>query len=185
MIYKTCPDCGANLDPDETCDCAKEKKLPATNETASLNTHTDNDDDHTVSEYSISDYPELVKSFDLRDLRQKKELTVKDIIAVLQPEFPGFDKTVNSKAENPHKYGVTLYYKAIDIILHKYAPEMLAKEKCRRNGYHKLTAMLSCRVDNDTYNRFKAAIKRAGYETVQAALTELTIKFIESEENSK
>lgn len=21
MLYKTCPCCGANLDPDETCDC--------------------------------------------------------------------------------------------------------------------------------------------------------------------
>ena len=183
MIYKTCPDCGANLDPGEICDCAKEKKLPATNETASLNTHTDNGNS-TVSEYSIADNPELVKSFDLRDLRQKKELTVKDIIAVLQPEFPGFDKTVNSKAENPHKYGVTLYYKAIDIILRNYAPEMLKKEKRRRNGYHKLTATLFCRVDTDTYNRFKAAIKRAGYETVQAALTELALKFIETEENN-
>jgi hypothetical protein len=26
--YKTCPDCGANLDPGETCDCKKEKKEP-------------------------------------------------------------------------------------------------------------------------------------------------------------
>ena len=182
MIYKTCPDCGANLDPGETCDCAKEKKLPATNETASIQTQTDNGE--TVSEYSIADNPELVKSFDLRDLRQKKELTVKDIVAVLQPEFPGFDKTVNSKAENPHKYGVTLYYKAIDIILRRYAPEVLAKEKRRRNGYHKLTATLFCRVDTDTYNRFKAAIKSAGYQSVQAALTELTLKFIETEENN-
>lgn len=23
--YWTCPDCGANLDPDEQCDCGKEK----------------------------------------------------------------------------------------------------------------------------------------------------------------
>jgi len=22
MIYKTCPECGANLDPQETCDCS-------------------------------------------------------------------------------------------------------------------------------------------------------------------
>ncbi len=100
MIYKTCPDCGANLDPGETCDCAKEKKLPATNETASLNTHTDNGDS-TVSEYSISDNLELVKTFDLRDLRQKKNLPGKDVIELLRKHFLGYDKTVQSKAENP------------------------------------------------------------------------------------
>lgn len=26
-FYKTCPDCGANLDPGELCDCQKEKDL--------------------------------------------------------------------------------------------------------------------------------------------------------------
>lgn len=26
--YKTCPDCGANLDPDEHCDCHKEAQMP-------------------------------------------------------------------------------------------------------------------------------------------------------------
>lgn len=31
MGYKTCPYCGANLDPDEQCDCQKEKTaLPPT-----------------------------------------------------------------------------------------------------------------------------------------------------------
>lgn len=31
MGYKTCPYCGANLDPDEQCDCQKEKS-PATDQ---------------------------------------------------------------------------------------------------------------------------------------------------------
>lgn len=25
MIFKTCPNCGANLDPSETCDCQEEE----------------------------------------------------------------------------------------------------------------------------------------------------------------
>ena len=182
MFYKTCPDCGANLDPGETCDCVKEKKLPATNDTASNHTQTDNGE--SVSETSIADFPEIVKSFDLRDLRQRKELTVKDIIAVLQPEFPGFDKTANSKVEKPGYYGISLCLRAIDIVLRTYAPEMLEKEKRRRNGNHKLTATLFCRVDNDTAERFKAAAKKAGYQTVQAAMTDLTLQFIESEEHN-
>lgn len=183
MIFKTCPDCGASLDPGETCDCTKEKKLPATNETASIHTQTDNG--KPASEYSIADNSELVKSFDLRDLRQEKNIQAKDIVELLRRDYPGFDKMLNSKVENGEKYGITLRWQAIDIVLRKYAPEKLTREKRRRNGYHKLTASLSCRVDNDTYSRFKAAMKKAGYDTVQDALTELVLKFIETEENNE
>ncbi|MDF2984930.1 MAG: hypothetical protein K0R50_440 [Eubacterium sp.] len=28
MIYRTCIYCGANLDPNETCDCAKKEAAP-------------------------------------------------------------------------------------------------------------------------------------------------------------
>lgn len=31
--YETCPRCGANLDPGEICDCQKEEKLFALNQT--------------------------------------------------------------------------------------------------------------------------------------------------------
>lgn len=31
MYYRTCPDCGAHLDPSEQCDCKKEKQ-PQENE---------------------------------------------------------------------------------------------------------------------------------------------------------
>lgn len=29
MIYRTCPNCGAYLDPGEICDCRNEEKTPA------------------------------------------------------------------------------------------------------------------------------------------------------------
>lgn len=28
MYYKTCPNCGANLDPNEACDCTKKEAVP-------------------------------------------------------------------------------------------------------------------------------------------------------------
>lgn len=28
MFYKTCPNCGANLDPNEVCDCTKKEAVP-------------------------------------------------------------------------------------------------------------------------------------------------------------
>ena len=42
MQYRTCPYCGANLDPCERCDCQDEKKeaAPAASETTSgIDTH--------------------------------------------------------------------------------------------------------------------------------------------------
>lgn len=32
-MYRTCPDCGANLDPGEVCDCRKEKAVTGGNDT--------------------------------------------------------------------------------------------------------------------------------------------------------
>ena len=182
MIFRTCPDCGANLDPGESCDCVKEKKLPTTNATAS-NAQTDNE--RTVSDYSISDFPEIVKSLDLQELRRKKNLSVKSVIEILRPAFPGFDKVIYSKAENPQKYGITLYYKAMDIFLMKFAPEMLEKEKRRRNGGHKLTATVMCRVDNATHTQLRAAITRDGYSSVQSWLTEIVLNYIKKTEEKE
>jgi hypothetical protein len=34
---KTCPDCGARLDPQESCDCKKSEAAPAGTETTSKN----------------------------------------------------------------------------------------------------------------------------------------------------
>ncbi len=37
MNNKTCPDCGARLDPQESCDCKKSEAAPAGTETTSKN----------------------------------------------------------------------------------------------------------------------------------------------------
>lgn len=38
MQYYTCPDCGANLDCNEVCDCKKEKQSPENEDCSSSNT---------------------------------------------------------------------------------------------------------------------------------------------------
>lgn len=34
--YRTCPDCGAALDPSESCDCQNKKELPGATNTEQL-----------------------------------------------------------------------------------------------------------------------------------------------------
>ena len=48
MFYRTCPDCGANLDPGERCDCRKEKEPSEMRQT--LRTATQNRDDENLTE---------------------------------------------------------------------------------------------------------------------------------------
>lgn len=37
MLYHTCPECGANLDPGESCDCQDEKEPDQCNDSDSKN----------------------------------------------------------------------------------------------------------------------------------------------------
>lgn len=175
MFYKTCPDCGANLDPAEKCDCQKEKNPPHANELGSL----DNTGNSVAApKCSISDNAAIVKNFDLRGLRQNKNVSAKDVINLVCSMYPGYDKTLNSKCENGDKYGITLKIKAQNAIILEFAPELMEKEKRRRQGYHKLTATVFCRVDSETHQRLREKIIKEGWTSIQSWLTEIILNYL-------
>lgn len=175
MLFKTCPDCGASLDPAEKCDCQKEKNPPHANESGSF---TNNGGSITAPNCSISDNTAIVNNFDLRSLRQKKNISAKDIIELVRSMFPGFDKTLHSKCENGDKYGITLKISAQNAIIMKHAPELMEKEKRRRQGNHKLTATVFCRVDNETHRKLHDKIRNEGWTSVQSWLTEIILEYL-------
>lgn len=177
MIFKTCLDCGANLDPNEICECRKEKSPTLTTEADSFHSDTDSGT-NAVSEISITDFARIVKDFDLKDFRRDKDIPAREIIAEVRAIYPSYDKMLQSKCENGEKYGIMLRFKAVDAVIKRFAPEKYEAIKKRRQGGHKLTATVFCRVDAETHRKLRAAIDKAGYPSVQAWVAEKVLDFI-------
>ena len=157
MYIRRCPDCGANLDPGETCDC-KRKGSPHANEI--------DPEDKTATSYPhtviIPPSRKDCKRNVLRDIRLKKSVPPKEIVETIRALYPGFDKTLLSKCEHTEKYGIEPCRRAADAVLEKYSPEELERERHRRNGCHRLKHQISCRVDAATHARLHEQIQLDG-----------------------
>ena len=160
MYYRQCHECGASLDPGEKCDCEKEKGLPDANQNSPMR--------DTLSHISsIAQKSEKIKVNPLRELRISKNLQAKDMDLTVRTLYPKFDKMLQSKCEHGEEYGIDLKTKAMDALLAKYAPELLAKEKHRRDGCHRLKCKVMCRLEDEEYAELWKRIKKDGFDTMQ------------------
>lgn len=119
---------------------------------------------------SIAQTAKKSKGNILRDLRISKNLPAKDMVLTVRTLYPKFDKMLQSKCEHGEEYGIDLKTKAMDALLAKYAPELLAQVKHRRDGCHRLKCKVSCRLEDDEYAELVKRIKEDGFDTMQAWL---------------
>jgi len=105
-----------------------------------------------------------------------------DTVKVL---FPKYDKMLQSKCEHGEEYGIDLKSKALDALLEKYAPELLEKERHRRNGCHRLKCQVACRLEDDEYAELIKAVKDDGFDTMQSWLTFSIRKYLKSKKKEK
>lgn len=173
-MHRRCPDCGAYLDPEEKCDCKKEKSC------AEKNGHSSREATNS-RKTRISQNVKIVNNI-LRELRVTNKIPADELVKEVRKIFPKYDKTLQSKCERTEEYAVELCRKALDALLEKYDTELLDKAKKMRNGYHKLTKQVTCRLDDETYDVLQSIKEREGYETVQAFMTDKIINYIK--ENS-
>ena len=92
------------------------------------------------------------------------------MITVVREIYPKYDKMLQSKCEHGDEYGVDIRYDAMDALLAKYAPELLEAEKRRRQGGHKLTKRIACRLEDDEYDRLVKCVKEDGFDQMNAWL---------------
>ena len=163
--YTVCPDCGANLDYGEKCDCKKEG-LPRGNGNSPNVSGPQLEHNPMIAQKT-----EKVNGNPLRDLRITKNIPAKDMVDVVKALYSKYDKQLQSKCEHGDEYGIDLKTKAMDALLEKYAPELLAKEKHRRDGGHRLKCKVSCRLEDDDYAKLIKYIKDDGFDTMQSWLT--------------
>lgn len=110
----------------------------------------------------------------IRELRQELGIPVKDIVEVIKPMYPKFDKVMQSKAENP-EYGVELRKDAVEAVYRKFAPEKLEKRDT-----HRLTCRISCRLENEDCEKLKLISSSEGYETMQEFLSDIVLEIIKN-----
>ena len=164
MKHPVCPDCGANLDFGEKCDCKKKNGSPDANQ------NDPRTDAKSCSRFSIPQTVKKIKGNPLRELRISKNIPAKEMITVVREIYPRYDKMLQSKCEHGDEYGVDIRYDAMDALLAKYAPELLEAEKRRRQGGHKLTKRIACRLEDDEYDRLVKCVKEDGFDQMNAWL---------------
>lgn len=111
----------------------------------------------------------------VKDFRTERGLTSTQIVAVMREQYPGYDKYLNSKVENPEKYGVRIVNDAerlLEEAFSRTAPEP-RKRDCRR-----LPQRIQCRLSKTDYTRLQQALKREGYDTIQAGITALIERYL-------
>lgn len=116
-------------------------------------------------------------SDELRALRTTKNIPVKDMVEVVKPLYPKYDKTVQSKCENGDAYGVQLRDDAMEALYKAFDPEALARKR-KKKDHHKLTCRIACRLDDATYMKLISLIRQDGFLTVQDWIKDQVLRYL-------
>lgn len=169
-MYRTCPRCGASLDPGEKCDCTK-KELPDANQnsskTSGLSTAT------IIAQAKAKVKPNL-----LRELREDKGIPPKELVKDIKALYPRFDRPLLTKAEHGDEYGVDLRRDAVEMLAGKYGIPLDRAIPEKREDSHRLRCKIACRLEDDDYNDLLQFIHEDGFEQMQAWLTFRVRKYL-------
>lgn len=119
---------------------------------------------------------------ELRNLRVRNQLQVKDMVEVVRTLYPKFDKTVQSKCENGDSYGIMLRPDAMEALYKVFEPEALERRRRLKKERHKLTCRISARLTDSEYLLLQQHMEADGYATMQELLTDLVRKRLEGKE---
>lgn len=121
---------------------------------------------------------------ELRELRLSKKIPAKEMVEVIQRYHPKFDKTMLSKCERGEDYGIHIKRAALDALYEKFAPELLPVVKKNRNGRHRLTKLVICRLEDADYVALQQLIEASDYETTQDWMANLIRSCLRHNEKS-
>lgn len=177
--YRVCPDCGANLDPGEICDCKKER------DTAATVPHSD--DRVYYAKPIISDsLPDVNACFQLKEIRQKAGITGKEVALAIREKFPKFQRQLLAQLEAPEKYGAIIHPEALQILC-EYSgvqvvsgnpPEVAveADKPPQKDAHRKLGKKLTLRMTEMDFTNLQKRIEHDGYKSVQSWLYDIIIQ---------
>lgn len=115
----------------------------------------------------------------LKELRLRKEIPVKDMVAVVQKIYPRYDKVMQSKCEHGEDYGIELPADAMDALYEAFDPERKTAIRGSRRDAHRLTCSIKARLETPVYKALQQRIRAAGYDTTQDWLTAQVLAYLE------
>lgn len=178
---KTCPDCGAALDPNEVCDCMKKEGAPAAMGTPSGG--NDGDRDSTVSLSSL--YSDVNTLLRLKNVRESTGAMAKDVALVVQNRFPKFTRQLLAQAEASEKYGVLIHPEGLLAICDYYGISLEPVEisvskssKPRKKPNRKLGRKLTFRMTDKDFEILQRRVQSDGFDSIQAWLYAAVTKML-------
>lgn len=107
---------------------------------------------------------------ELTRLRLEKGLSQQEMVDVIRRFHPKFGKPELSKCEHSDDYGVKLGKKVINALYREFAPELLPSVIKKRDGHHRLTKRIECRLEDEEYDELLELI---GDQTMQDWLADM------------
>lgn len=104
----------------------------------------------------------------VKEFRAERGLMAKQMVEVLREQYPKYDKALHSKVERPEEYGIRLVNEAERLLEDAFQKTTPASRKPDRR---RLPVRIQCRLSKTNYTQLQLALKRAGFDTVQAGLT--------------
>jgi len=111
----------------------------------------------------------------VKEFRTERGLTSTQVVAVMREQYPGYDKYLNSKVENPEKYGVRIVNDAERLLEEAFAKTV---PEARKRDTRRLPQRIQCRLSKTDYARLQQALKREGFDTVQAGVSALIARYL-------
>lgn len=119
----------------------------------------------------------------LKELRLKKQIPAKEMVAVVREIYPKYDNTTQSKCENTDAYGICLTQKAMKALYAKFDPDGSIRKHLRTADQHRLKDKLHARITADEASQLRAHLAADGYNTVQDWLTDVVRDYIKKGES--
>lgn len=112
---------------------------------------------------------------DVKEFRETRDLSVKDVVSVVRESAPGFDRFLLSKVENPEKYGIRL----LNGIEQALEDSFSAPKKPSKPDNRKKPCKLTLRLGKLKMRQLQQAAFTEGFETMQSCLEYIVTTWLE------
>ncbi len=187
MYYKTCPYCGAHLDPGERCDCQNERNEKE--DTADAPAMPSKQSGISTDPILSDPRPNVNDCLRLRQIRQQAGAMGKDMALVVRDVFPKFNRQLLAQCEAYDKYGVIIHPEGLRTICAAYGVQLerdsntpvITAPESRRKPNRRLARKLTFRMKDEDYALLERRVQEGGYLSSQAWLYDVVMKALRGE----
>lgn len=161
MKYQVCPDCGANLDFGEICDCKKERDDSPTKQAAPSAKET------TTTSIVSCDSEDVKKLLALKETLAQTDEKGKNVAAMVRDIFPSFNRQLLTACINWERYGVLIHPVAFNRICNFYGVSPVTEHKTVTRSVNR-RKQITFRCSEKMYDDILSAMRECGIYSMQS-----------------